>query len=84
APEPGGFAAIACHGVLGESVRRPADLDAALDHLAAALLPGGVLSLAHRFREDRSATLAAAIARAVERHGLERLGPDLLRRPRTP
>lgn len=79
-PPPGRFALIACHGVLGESVRGD-DVPLALDALIGALLPGGVLSLAHRFREDRAAAFEADLAAAVERHGLEVLAPDLVRAP---
>lgn len=79
-PPPGRFALIACHGVLGEGVRGD-DVPLALDALVGALLPGGVLSLAHRFREDRATAFEAALAAAIERHGLEVLAPDLVRAP---
>ena len=59
----------------GEQIAR------ALGHLARALAPGGLLSLADRFRDDRRRDAAAAIRVADPAGlGLTPLGPGLFRR----
>lgn len=80
-PPPGAFHAIACHGLLGESVDEPVDIERAVTSLARVLLPGAVLSVTDRFRADRAARAAAIVERVARSAGLEVLGAGLFRRP---
>ena len=49
-----GLDLVTCHGLLGEGLATRQDVAAALRACAAALRPGGLLSLADRFRQDRA------------------------------
>lgn len=49
-----GLDLVTCHGLLGEGLATRQDAAAALVACAAALRPGGLLSLADRFRQDRA------------------------------
>ncbi|RMG15662.1 MAG: class I SAM-dependent methyltransferase [Planctomycetota bacterium] len=79
-PLPGAFDAVLCHGLLG-GLLRGADAERAFAHLAGALAPGALLSVADRFREDRARTARAQVRASAERAGLEELEPGLYRRP---
>lgn len=70
---------VICHGVLGRALRGH-DASRALERLAGALAPGGLLSITDRFRQDRSRDAARLVDRALSL-GLRRLGPGLLQRP---
>lgn len=68
-PAAAGLDLVTCHGLLGEGVRGPAALRAALGALAGALRPGGLLSLGDTFRADR-----ARAARELAAHVAPELG----------
>lgn len=72
---------IACHGVLGEAIDDPPEVERVVGALAGALLPGGVLSVADRFRPERAARAAALVEAAARAAGLEVAGAGLFRRP---
>ncbi|MGE0706423.1 MAG: hypothetical protein AB7N76_15225 [Planctomycetota bacterium] len=77
APAPGGcWDVVACHGVLGGALQGPV-LAPALAGLAAAVAPGGLLSITDAFRDDLRAPVASALA---ELAGFETLATGLLRR----
>jgi len=67
---------VVCHGVLGEGVGVD-DVPAAVAALAAGLAPGGLLSVADRFRSDRSAEAAAAVAATAAAADLAAPSPGL-------
>jgi SAM-dependent methyltransferase len=69
-PPAGTFDVITCHGLLGEGIDAEDAMARATATLAAALAPGGVLSIADRFRADRSARAAAITGAAARAAGL--------------
>lgn len=72
---------LVCHGLLGEGIDDPRDIERAAGTLADALLAGGVLSVTDRFRADRAARAAALVEGAARAAGLTALGAGLFRRP---
>jgi hypothetical protein len=77
-PRGGPFDAITCHGLLGEGLDGEADVKRAVAVLADALAPGGLLSVADRFRADRRERARALVRAAAA--GLTEVGAGLYRR----
>lgn len=77
-PAGGPFDAITCHGLLGEGLDDEADVTLAVGALKDALAPRGLLSVADRFRADRSERARALVRAAAA--GLTEVGPGLYRR----
>lgn len=73
----GSWDVVACHGVLGEAIAEPGDQRRALETLAGALAPGGLLSLSDRFREDRSAAARRLAQESASRLGLREVSAGL-------
>lgn len=74
----GPFDAITCHGLLGEGLDAEADVTLAVGVLRDALAPGGLLSVADRFRADRHERGRALVRAAA--FGLAEVAPGLYRR----
>ena len=79
AEAPERYDVVICHGVLGRALSGK-DASRALERLASAVVPGGLLSITDRFRQDRSLYADRLVDSAVHL-GLRRLGRGLLQRP---
>lgn len=79
-PAPGAFELVACHGVVGGALEGE-DAARALETLATAVAPGGLLSLTDRFRADRAAAAAAQARALAQRRGFVAIEPGVYRAP---